>query len=219
MAGTKTPRTRIRRHPERGHYDRETVYGILDEGFLCHLGFAVEAKQFVIPTLYGRDGDRLIIHGSAASRTLRALRGGIDVSLAVTLIDGLVLAHSVFSHSINYRSVVVFGAATPVTNTDEKLAALRTVTEHLLPGRWDEARPPTDSELRQTLVLSLTIEEASAKVRVGPPMDDPDAAWSTWAGELPLRTHPGAPVPFPGQVGDLRVSPSAAAFRQRHLRS
>jgi uncharacterized protein len=216
---SKSRRTRVRRHPERGRHDRETVYAILDEGFVCHLGFCAEGQPFVIPTLYGRAADKLIVHGSSASRTLRALRDGIEVSVAVTLVDGLVLAHSVFSHSMNYRSVVVFGRATPINGTGEKLEALRAVTEHLLPGRWDEARPPTDAELKQTLVLSLPLEEASAKVRVGPPLDEPDPAWHTWAGELPLQIHSDAPVAFPGQDREVRASPSVAGFRRRHLNS
>ncbi|HEY1331878.1 MAG TPA: pyridoxamine 5'-phosphate oxidase family protein [Actinomycetota bacterium] len=214
----QTARTRIRRHPERGHYDRATLDAILDRGFVCHLGFCVDGLPQVTPTLYARDGDDLLVHGSSASGTLRSLRRGIDVSVAVTLVDGLVLAHSAFSHSINYRSAVVFGRAEPIEERDDKLRALRTLTEHLLPGRWHEARPPTDDELRQTMVLTLPIDEASAKVRTGPPKDEPDPDAPVWAGELPLRVVAGDPVAFAGQDPALPLTPAVEAFRRSHLR-
>src|SRR6266478_6802302 len=167
-----TERTTLKRLPKRGVYDRDLVYQILDEGFVCHVGFAVDGRPFVIPTGYARVGDSLIIHGSQASRMLRTLGQGIDVCVTVTLIDGLVLARSAFHHSMNYRSVVVFGRATVVEGSDAKIAALRALSEHMIPGRWDDVRAPNERELQQTTVLSLPLTEASAKVRCGPPLDD-----------------------------------------------
>jgi uncharacterized protein len=183
-----TERTTLKRLPKRAEYDRERVYAILDEAFICHVGFVVEGQPVVIPTGYGRIGNVLYIHGSAASRMLRTLGGGVDVCVTVTLVDGLVLARSVFHHSFNYRSVVVFGRARVVTETAEKVAALHAFTEHVIPGRWQEAREPNDGELKATTVLALPLEEASAKIRTGPPIDDEeDYALPVWAGVLPLR--------------------------------
>ena len=183
-----TPRTRVVREPQRGVYDRDTVNQILDEAFLCHVGFTVEAQPFVIPTSYGRDGDVLYIHGSAASRMLRNLDQGIPVCITVTLLDGLVLARSVFNHSMNYRSVVILGTATLVDDPAEKLAALRAISEHIIPNRWDDARQPNEKELKQTSVLRLPINEFSAKVRTGPPIDDEqDYSFPAWAGVIPLE--------------------------------
>jgi len=191
----QTERTRVRRLPNRGVFDRETIYSILDAGFVCHVGFAVDGKPFVIPTGYARIGDRFCIHGSAASRMMRELSGGIDVCVTVTLIDGLVLARSAFHHSMNYRSVVVFGTAELLTDDDEKMEALRALTEHIVPGRWPEVRWPNALELKATTVLTLPIEEASAKVRTGGPIDDEeDYQMDTWAGVLPLATTAGSPV-------------------------
>ena len=188
-------RTRVVREPHRGVYDREAVYRILDEGFLCHIGFAVDGQPFVIPTSYGRHGDSLYIHGSAASRMLRQMKNGITICITVTLLDGLVLARSVFNHSMNYRSVVILGKATLVDDPQEKLAALRILSEHILPGRWDDSRQPNDRELKQTSVLRVPIDEFSAKVRTGPPIDDEeDYAFPTWAGVLPLEMKAGAPI-------------------------
>src|SRR5690349_248665 len=167
-----TSRTRLVREPERGVYDRDAVYRIHDEGFICHVGFVVDGQPFVIPTGYGRSEDNLYIHGSAASRMLRNLDKGIPVCVTVTLLDGLVLARSIFNHSMNYRSVVVLGTAELVSDPAEKLAALRAVSEHILPGRWDEVRQPNETELKATSVLRLPINEFSAKVRQGPPLDD-----------------------------------------------
>jgi uncharacterized protein len=182
-----TPRTRIVREPQRAVYDRDAVNQILDEAFLCHVGFAVEGQPYVIPTSYGRDGDTLYIHGSAASRMLRNLDKGIPVCITVTLLDGLVLARSVFNHSMNYRSVVVLGTATLVDDPAEKLAALRALSEHIIPQRWDDSRQPNDKELKATSVLRLPITEFSAKVRVGPAVDDEeDYSFPTWAGVIPL---------------------------------
>jgi nitroimidazol reductase NimA-like FMN-containing flavoprotein (pyridoxamine 5'-phosphate oxidase superfamily) len=182
-----TARTQVERIPERGHYDRETIYGILDQAFLCHLGFVVEGQPYVIPTGYGRAGDVLFVHGSAASRMLRSLEDGIPVCLTVTLLDGLVLARSAFHHSMNYRSVVVLGAARLVAEPEEKLRALRAISEQIVPGRWDDARHPNEQELKATSVLALPLEEASAKIRTGPPKDEEeDYALPMWAGVLPL---------------------------------
>ena len=200
MSDTQLPsaRTRVVREPHRGVYDRETAYRILDEGFLCHVGFVVDGQPFVIPTSYGRKDANLYIHGSAASRMLRQMKEAAPVCVTVTLLDGLVLARSVFNHSMNYRSVVILGKATLVDDPAEKLAALRTLAEHILPGRWDDARQPNDRELKQTSVLRVPIEEFSAKVRTGPPLDDEeDYSFPTWAGVLPLETKAGAPIRDP----------------------
>src|SRR3954467_15781118 len=190
-----TQRTRVVREPDRGVYDRETVYQILDEGFFCQVGFVADGQPFVIPTSYGRRGDSLYIHGSAASRMLRKLNEGVSVCVTVTLLDGLVLARSVFNHSMNYRSVVILGTAKLVDDPEEKLEALRTLSEHILPGRWDDARQPNEKELKATSVLRLPIEEFSAKVRTGPPMDDEeDYSFPTWAGVIPLEIAAGEPI-------------------------
>ncbi|MGO9577638.1 MAG: pyridoxamine 5'-phosphate oxidase family protein [Terriglobales bacterium] len=190
-----TPRTRVVREPQRAVYDRDAVNQILDEALLCHVGFAVEGQPFVIPMSYGRDGDVLYIHGSPASRMLRHLEQGLPVCITVTLVDGLVLARSVFNHSMNYRSVIILGTATLVDDPAEKLAALRALSEHILPRRWDNSRQPNEKELKATAVLRVPINEFSAKVRVGPPVDDAeDYAFSTWAGVIPLEINFGAPI-------------------------
>src|SRR5271155_816723 len=192
-----TARTRVVREPQRAVYDREAVNQILDEAFLCHVGFVADAQPIVIPTSYGRDGDTLYIHGSAASRMLRNLDQGIPVCITVTLLDGLVLARSVFNHSMNYRSVVILGTATLVDDPAEKLAALRALSQHIIPGRWDDSRQPNEKELKATSVLRLPITEFSAKVRVGPPIDDEeDYEFPTWAGVIPLEIEikPGAAI-------------------------
>lgn len=197
-----TPRSQIRRLPKRGHYDRQTIEQILDEGLICHVGFVVDGQPFVIPTAYGRVDDRLYIHGSPASRMLQTLTRGIDVCITVTLLDGLVLARSAFHHSMNYRSVVIFGQATLVEEFDEKVSALKAFTEHIVPGRWAGVRKPTPQEITGTLVLALPLTEASAKVRSGPPSDDDaDYALPIWAGEIPLQVTTGLPV------ADPRLSP------------
>jgi nitroimidazol reductase NimA-like FMN-containing flavoprotein (pyridoxamine 5'-phosphate oxidase superfamily) len=180
-------RIRVKREPQRARYDRETIEAILDEALVCHLGFEVDGQPYVIPTLHARVGDRLYVHGSAASRLLRHLAGGARVCVTVTLVDGLVLARSVFNHSVNYRSAVVFGTATLVEDA-EKREALRVLTEQLAPGRWDEARQPTEQELKATWILSLPIDEASAKVRTGPEEDEPeDLDLPVWAGVVPVH--------------------------------
>jgi len=188
-------RTRVVREPQRAVYDRDTVNRILDEGFICHVGFLVDGQPYVIPTSYGRDGNVLYIHGSAASRMLRNLDQGIPICVTVTLLDGLVLARSVFNHSMNYRSVVILATAKLVAEPTEKLAALRALSEHILPGRWNDARQPNEKELKATSVLKIPIEEFSAKVRVGPPIDDEeDYSFPTWAGVLPLEMKVGEPA-------------------------
>jgi nitroimidazol reductase NimA-like FMN-containing flavoprotein (pyridoxamine 5'-phosphate oxidase superfamily) len=205
MSETQMPsaRTRVVREADRAVYDREAVYRILDEAFLCHAGFVVDGQPFVIPTSYGRKDASLYIHGSAASRMLRQLKDGVAVCITVTLLDGLVLARSVFNHSMNYRSVVILGTATLVDDPAEKLAALRVLSEHILPGRWDDARQPNERELKATSVLRVPIAEFSAKVRVGPPIDvEEDYAFPTWAGVVPLEMVAGAPI------NDARLNPA-----------
>jgi uncharacterized protein len=193
---TPTDRTQVRRLPKRGVYDKATVESILDEGFICHAGFAVDGQPYVIPTGYARVGDRIYIHGSAASRMLRALDRGIDVCITVTLVDGFVLARSAFHHSMNYRSVVVLGKARLVSDPEEKMEALRHFTNHILPGRWEEVRQPTAHELKATTVLALPLDEVSAKVRIGSPIDDEeDYSLPVWAGVVPLRGKVGEPIP------------------------
>ncbi|MFT3745944.1 MAG: pyridoxamine 5'-phosphate oxidase family protein [Pyrinomonadaceae bacterium] len=191
----KTPKTTVKRIPKRGDYDRKTINAILDDAFLCHVGFVIDAQPFVIPTGYGRIGDNLYIHGSAASRMLRNLSDGVDVCVTVTILDGLVLARSAFHHSMNYRSVVVLGKAELVTDKDEKNDALFAISEQIITGRWNAVRPPTAKELKATSVLRLAIDEASAKIRTGPPVDDDeDYALDTWAGVLPISLTSGQPI-------------------------
>jgi len=191
-----TERTQVRRLPKRAVYDREMVYRILDEGLVCHIAFVAEGKPVVIPIGYGRKGDTLYIHGSPASRMLSALGEGAEVCVTVTLVDGLVLARSAFHHSMNYRSVVIFGKATLVEDPAAKWEALRAFTEHVAPGRRQEIRQPSDKELRSTTVLALPLNEVSAKVRTGPPLDDEeDYALPVWAGVLPLELTPRTPIP------------------------
>jgi uncharacterized protein len=191
-----TERTQLHRLPKRGVYEREAVYRILDEGLVCHVGFVADGKPVVIPTGYGRQGDTLFVHGSAASRMLRTLGTGADVCVTVTLVDGLVMARAAFHHSMNYRSVVIFGKATVLEDPAAKRQALQVFTEHIAPGRWQEVRQPTPKELQATTVLAIPLEEASAKVRTGPPLDDEeDYALSVWAGVLPVEFTPQTPRP------------------------
>ncbi|MGB7461705.1 MAG: pyridoxamine 5'-phosphate oxidase family protein [Candidatus Acidiferrum sp.] len=193
---TPTDRTQVKRLPKRGNYDREAVYNILDTAFVCHVGFTVDGQPFVIPTNYGRSGDTLYLHGSAASRMLNTLSAGVPVCVTVTHVDGLVLARSAFHHSVNYRSVVILGKAQLVEDPAEKMEALRIFTEHVMKGRWNDVRIPTEQELKATTVLSLPLEEVSAKVRTGGPIDDePDYALPVWAGVLPLETVAKTPLP------------------------
>ena len=215
MTFTQTERTKLKRLPKRGHFDRETVYGILDEGFICHVGFAPEGQPFVIPTGYARDGDTLYIHGSAASRMLRTLSTGVDVCVTVTIIDGLVLARSAFHHSMNYRSVVIFGRATLIEEQEEKMKALLALSEHIVPGRWAEVREPTEQEMKATTVLSLPLVEASAKIRTGPPLDDEeDYEMSVWAGVIPLRLVAGEPIKDPGLPDNIQVPDYAREYKR-----
>lgn len=209
----------MKRLHENARYDRGTIDAILDAALVCHLGFVQDGQPYVIPTLHARIGDRLYVHGSAASRTLRALAGGAPVCVTATLLDGLVLARSVFEHSVNYRSVVVLGVATPVTDPDEKLAALRALTDQLLPGRNADARQPSPKELKATSVLWLPLDEASAKVRTGPPDDgdSEDALLDVWAGEIPLVTRAGAPVPDPALRPGIPVPAYARRYRRPGL--
>jgi uncharacterized protein len=209
----RTERTTVRRLPARAAYDRSLIHAILDEALICHVGFVVEGRPFVIPTIHVRVGDRLYVHGSPASRMLKTLAGGVDVCVTVTLVDGLVLARSAFHHSMNYRSVVVFGTARAVDEPDEKARVLQVLAEHLVPGRWRDIRVPTPGELKATLVLSLPIDEASAKVRTGPPLDEAeDYALPIWAGVLPLTIAAGAPVPCPRLLPDIEPPTYVRAY-------
>ncbi len=210
-----TPRTQVKRVPQRASYDRQQVYDILDEGLVCHLGFVVEGQPFVIPTAYGRLDDQVYIHGSPASRMLTSLEQGVAVCLTVTLLDGLVLARSAFHHSMNYRSVVLFGTASRVDDADEKMIALKAFTDHVVRDRWDDVRPPNRQELAGTLVLALPIAEASAKVRTGPPLDAAeDYALPVWAGEIPLGLTAAAPVTDPKCSPDLALPGYATQYHR-----
>jgi uncharacterized protein len=212
---TQAKRTTLKRLPKRAEYDREAVYRILDEGFICHAGFVVDGQPFVIPTGYARVGDTLYIHGSQASRMLRNLSRGIEVCLTVTLVDGLVLARSAFHHSMNYRSVVVFGRASVIEEHAEKTAVLRALSEHMIPGRWEDVRGPNEQELKATTVLSLPLVEASAKVRTGPPLDDEeDYALPVWAGVIPLRLVAEPPIADP-LLSEEIAAPSYASEYER----
>ena len=190
-----TPRTTVRRLKKRAVYDKAVVHAILDEGFICHVGFVVESQPYVIPTIYARHDETLYFHGAVASRTLKTLATGVEVCLTVTLMDGMVLARSAFHHSMNYRSVVVLGNARLVQDPGERMLALKVITDHAVPGRWDEVRGPNELELKQTSVLALPLEEVSAKVRSGPPVDDDeDYALPIWAGVVPIETHVTKPI-------------------------
>lgn len=212
-------RARIRRVHERARYDREAIDAVLDAGLVAHLGFVSDGQPYVIPTLHARVGDRVYVHGSAASRTLRALGDGIAACLTVTLLDGIVLARSVFEHSMNYRSVVVLGTAVPVSDPDEKLGALQALTERLLPGRWAEARQPTVKELKATSILHLPLDEASAKIRDGGPDDGatPDAELDVWAGHLPLAVVAREPVPDPSLRPGIPLPRALDPYHRRGL--
>jgi len=188
-----TERTRVQRHPERGVYVRETIDAILDEALICHVGFVVDGQPYVIPMIQARAGDVVYLHGSTASRLVRTLANGVDVCVTATLLDGIVLARSVYNHSMNYRSAVVLGRARPVVDPEEKLAALETIVEHMVPGRWSDARLPDRKELKATTVLALALDEASAKIRTGPPKEwDEDLDLPIWAGVIPLSLVSGA---------------------------
>lgn len=210
----KTPRTRMKRFHERAVYQRTTIEEILDEGLVCHLGFADdEGHPFVVPTAYVRDGGRLLVHGSSASRTLRSMSAGVQVCLTVTHTDGLILARTAFNHSFNYRSVMVFGIAHPITDSDEKVAALERLTNGLVPGRWDDIRHPEPNEIKATSILSLELNEASAKVRTGPPGDEgEDLEFDTWAGVIPLSLQVGTVETDPRLEDGYPIPPYVAGF-------
>jgi len=191
-------RIEVQRHADRGEYDRQVIYEILDEALYCTVAFIHGGHPVAIPTIHVRVGDRLVLHGSPASRMLRTLKAGAEASIAVTILDGLVLARSVFNHSMNYRSVVLYGVAEEIADPADKLEAMRVFTEKILPGRWDDARRPSDKEFKGTLMLGIPIEAASAKIRRGPPSDeDEDHDLPVWAGVIPFRTVPGPPLPAP----------------------
>jgi hypothetical protein len=214
MATAPTDRTRVRRVPQRGAYERETIETILDETLISHVGFVHDGHPVVIPTLHARLGDRLYLHGSAASRMLRTLQKGVPVCATSTLVDGLVLARSAFHHSVNYRSVVVFGTATLIEPGEETVKVLELFTEKLVPGRWADVRPPTRQELKGTKVVSLPLDEASAKVRTGPPIDeDEDYDLPVWAGVLPLATEASQPQPDPRLDPAIETPGYVAAWR------
>ena len=208
-----TERTRVRRAHQRGRYDRETIDGILDAGLICHVGYTIDALPYVTPTIYWREGDRVYWHGSSASRMLRQSEGA-EVCLTVTHLDGLVIARSAFHHSANYRSVMLFGRAETVADRDQKLARMKTFVDGLYPGRWDTLRPITEAEIKATTILSLPIDEASAKVRTGPPIDDEeDYALPIWAGVVPVATRLGEPDPCARLADDVPVPDDVARIR------
>jgi nitroimidazol reductase NimA-like FMN-containing flavoprotein (pyridoxamine 5'-phosphate oxidase superfamily) len=209
----QSERTTVKRHPERGAYDLATIETILDEALICHVGFVVDGQPFVIPTIHARDGDKLYLHGSPGSRMLRNVKEGIDVCVTATLLDGLVLARSVYNHSMNYRSVVVLGRAHELTDRQRKLRAMECVVEHVVPGRWADARRPSEGELKGTTILELSLAEASAKIRSGPPTDDKDdLALPVWAGVIPLTLTPSAPI------ADDRVDDPPPAYASGYTR-
>ena len=211
----RTARTTLRRLPQRGSYDRAQVDAILDEAYLCHVGFVLDGQPFVIPTIHARVATTLYLHGAAASRMLKTLAQGVPVCVTVSLLDGLVLARSAFHHSMNYRSVVVLGTAREVQDPAERVRALEAIVEHVLPGRWSEVRAPNERELKATSVLALPIDEASAKVRTGPPVDDKeDHALACWAGVLPLRLTPGEPLPDEGLAAGTPLPAGVRNYRR-----
>jgi uncharacterized protein len=215
---TKTDKNTIKRLPKRGHYDRQTIYQILDEALICHVGFTVDGQPYVIPINFARIDDTVVLHGAKASRLLKHVEAGHPICVEATIVDGLVLARSVFHHSVNYRSVVVFGTGRLVTDAQEKLAALEAVTEHLIPGRWQEARLPNHKELNATSVVSIRIDEASAKVRVGPPVDEEeDYTLPVWAGILPLQETPLAPLRDELQSEEVPLPEYVAGYSRRRV--
>lgn len=212
----KSTKTRINRLPKRGHYDRETIYAILDEALICHVGFVEDGQPYVIPINFARMDDKIILHGAKASRLLKHIEAGHPVCVEATIVDGLVLARSVFHHSVNYRSVVLFGTGHAIEEEQEKMAALEAVTEHLIPGRWKEARLPNPNEMKATRVVAIQIDEASAKVRVGPPVDEEeDYALPVWAGLLPLQETPVAPVRDELQSQDVVLPEYIAKYSRK----
>jgi len=210
---TVTDRTRLRRFPQKGSHERGDLYAVLDAGFICHLGLTTEDGPMVLPTSYGRDGDRLYLHGSVASRSLRAAAGAVPMCVTVTHVDGVVLARSVFEHAVNYRSAIVYGTPTVLSDPDQKRAGLRAISEQVAPGQWGYAREPSDQELAVTTVLVMGLDEASVKVRQGPPGDGagPDADRPVWAGVIPLVTGRLDPVPDPALPGPVDLPPHLVA--------
>jgi len=212
-------RSAVKRLPKRGHYDRATVYAILDAGFICHVGYAIGGQPYVTPTAYWREGNAVYWHGSSASRMLRTLETGADCCLSVTHLDGLVLARSAFHHSLNYRSVMLFGKAHKIEDAAEKLAKLKAFVERLYPGRWEELRPVNAAELKVTTVLGMHVDEASAKVRSGGPVDDEaDYAQPTWAGVIPVHSMTGVPVGDDALVKGVKMRTSLADLTHLGLR-
>jgi nitroimidazol reductase NimA-like FMN-containing flavoprotein (pyridoxamine 5'-phosphate oxidase superfamily) len=213
---TKTEKNRIKRLPKRGQYDRDTICQILDEALICHVGFVDDSQPYVIPINYARVEDRIVLHGAKASRLINHIIAGQPVCVEATIVDALVLARSVFHHSVNYRSVVLFGTGCAIQDEQEKLAALKAITEHLIPGRWQETRPPSRKELNATSVVSIRIDEASAKVRIGPPVDDEeDYARPVWAGILPLHVAPSAPIRDERLAEDIPLPAYIAGYSRR----
>jgi uncharacterized protein len=211
----QTRRSELRRLPKRGSHDTAVIHEILDAGFLAHVGFCVEGQPFVVPTLYGRAGDNLYLHGSAASRMLKQLEAGVPACVTVTLVDGLVLARSAFHHSMNYRSVMAFGIAREISDPAAKVDALRTISEHVIKGRWKDVRGPTETELKATAVLEFEVEEASAKIRTGGPLDDEeDYALPIWAGVVPVEMKPQPPIADARLTGNLEVPEYALHYRR-----
>jgi uncharacterized protein len=211
----QTARTTLKRRPQRGSFDRALIYSILDEALVCHIGFVADGQPFVVPTTYGRMGDRLYVHGAIANRMLRNLAAGVPVCLTVTLLDGVVLARSAFHHSMNYRSVMIFGVATEVTDPAERSRAFAAVVEHVVPGRLGGTRAPDEQEIRATSVLALQITEASAKVRSGPPIDsDEDYALPYWAGVVPLKLLPQTPIPDERLPPGMPLPPEVTGYRR-----
>ena len=202
----KTPLNRVRRMPERGHYDADTIYPIIDEALICHVGFVEDGQPFVIPTIHARMGDALVLHGAKASRLLKHAAAGNDLCVTITILDGLVMARSVFHHSMNYRSAVLFGKGELIEDADERMRAFEVLTEHIMPGRWADARLPNDTELSATTLVRMPIDMASAKVRTGPPSDeDDDYSLDVWAGVVPIRRHFGEPIDDPKRTHDVAV--------------
>ena len=215
MTQPLTPRTEVRRLPTRGAYDAPTIHAILDEGLICHVGFVHEGSPFVIPTGYASVGDQLLIHGSSASRMMRALSTGAEACITVTLIDGLVLARSAFNHSMNYRSVVVLARGTKIDEPEAKIKALEQITERLVPHRWADIRWPSEQEMKATMVLSFPLTEASAKIRVGPPKDEEeDYTMEVWAGVLPLTLTPGKPVSDEKNLPGLNIPDYVSGYKR-----
>jgi nitroimidazol reductase NimA-like FMN-containing flavoprotein (pyridoxamine 5'-phosphate oxidase superfamily) len=220
MIEPPSDRATVKRKPQRAAYDRATIDSILDEGLICHVGFSVDGQTFVLPMIHVRVGDKVYLHGSPASRTLQALAQGAHACVTVTLIDGLVLARSAMHHSMNYRSVILFGKGSVVDDPAEKWAALEALTEHVVPGRWADARTPSKREMQQTLVVSVPIEEASAKIRTGPPLDDEtDYELPIWAGVVPLQMVAGQPVCDPRLLPGLQPPGYAIRYQRRRAAS